>query len=147
MLLGAACNNTGLSQNKTQQHSTRVCLYFTFLPALLRKTNMTRFKAGQQKDLLQSWGHPTCHKLFAKPVTLTWNGHSPCGWACIQAWLCPFLEESDTSVQWGASSPPQKLVSNITRNSGESGILHGKPNRQWLENSVTTALMCCCSHL
>lgn len=111
MLLGAACNNTGLSQNKTQQHSTRVCLYFTFLPTLLRTTNMTRFKAGQQKDLLQSSVHPICHKLFTKQVTLTWNGYSPCGWAGIQAWLCPFLEESDTSVQRGASSPPQTLVS------------------------------------
>lgn len=60
---------------------------------------MTRFKAGQQKDFLQSSGHPTCHKVFTKPVTLTWNGHSPCGWARIQAWLCPFREESDMGNQ------------------------------------------------
>lgn len=108
---------------------------------------MTRFKAGQQTDLLQSSEHPTCHKLVTKPVKLNWNGHSRCGWAPIQAWLCPFLEESDTSVHQGARIPPQTLLSNISRNTGELGTLHGKPNRPWLENSGTTALIGCCSHL
>lgn len=149
MLLGAACNNTGLSQNKTQQHSTRFCLYFTVLPTLLRKTNKTRLRAGQQKNLLQSLVCLTCDKLFTKPVTLTLNGHSPCDWVHIQAWLCPLLEQSDTSAQQqlGASSPPQTSLSSITRNTWESGILHGKPNKQWLKNLVTTVLRCCCSHL
>lgn len=39
MVLGAACNNTELSQNKTQQHSTKVFSNFTFLPILLWKMN------------------------------------------------------------------------------------------------------------
>lgn len=149
MLLGAACNNTGLSQNKTQQHSTRLRLYFTFLPTLLRKTNKTSLSAGQQKNLLQSLVCLTCHKLFTKPVTLTLNGHSPCDQACIQAWLCPLLEQRDASAQQQprASSPPWTLLSNITRNTWESGILHGKAKREWLKNLVTTMIRCCCSHL
>lgn len=149
MLLGAACNNTGLSQNKIQQHSTRLCLYFTFLPTLLRKTNKTRLRAGQQKNLLQSLVCLTCHKLFTKAVTLTLNRHSPCDWAHTQAWLCPLLEQPDTSAQQqlGASSSPQRLLSDITRNTWEPDILHGKPNRQWLKNLVTTVLRCCCSRL